>query len=56
MPAYLYSFINVVSLLSVFYCLKLKTDKIDTDVLQWLEQLWDYENVFGTGVVRANEC
>ena len=24
--------------------------------LQWLEHLWDYENMFGTGVVRANEC
>ena len=25
--------------------------------LQWLEHLWDYENVFETGVVRrANEC
>ena len=24
--------------------------------LQWLEHLWDYENMFETGVVRANEC
>ena len=23
---------------------------------QWLEHLWDYENMFETGVVRANEC
>ena len=23
--------------------------------LQWLEHLWDYENVFKTGVVRAIE-
>ena len=23
--------------------------------LQWLEHLWDYENLFETGVVRANE-
>ena len=22
--------------------------------LQWLEQLWDHENMFETGVVRAN--
>ena len=24
--------------------------------LQWLEHLWDYENMFETGVLRANEC
>ena len=24
--------------------------------LPWLEQLWDYANMFETGVVRANEC
>ena len=24
--------------------------------LQWLEQLWKYENMCETGVVRANEC
>ena len=24
--------------------------------LQWLVQLWNQENKFGTGVVRANEC
>ena len=24
--------------------------------LQWLEYLWNYENMFKTGVVRANEC
>ena len=24
--------------------------------LQWLEHLWDYENMFETGVVQANEC
>ena len=23
--------------------------------LQWLEHLWDHENQFETGVVRANE-
>ena len=23
--------------------------------LQWLEHLWDYENLFETGLVRANE-
>ena len=23
---------------------------------QWLEHLWNYENMFETGVVRANEC
>ena len=24
--------------------------------LQWLEHLWDYENSFESGVVRADEC
>ena len=24
--------------------------------LQWLEQLWNHENMFETGVIRANEC
>ena len=24
--------------------------------LQWLEQLLDHENMFETGVVRADEC
>ena len=24
--------------------------------LQWLEHLWDHENYFETGGVRANEC
>ena len=29
---------------------------ITTAELQWLEELWNYENLFETGVVRANEC
>ena len=24
--------------------------------LQWLEHLWNHENIFETKVVRANEC
>ena len=24
--------------------------------LQWLEHLWNHENMFETGVVRAKEC
>ena len=24
--------------------------------LQWLEHLWNHENMFETGVIRANEC
>ena len=24
--------------------------------LQWVEHLWNHENMFETGVVRANEC
>ena len=30
--------------------------KQNTVELQWVEHLWDYENMFETGVVRANEC
>ena len=29
---------------------------IHTLELQWLKRLWDYEFMFETGVVRANEC
>ena len=29
---------------------------IFTVELQWLEHLWDYENMFETEVVRAKEC
>ena len=28
---------------------------LNTVELQWLEHPWDYENLFETGVVRANE-
>ena len=33
------------------------TEKVllTTVELQWLEHLWDYENLFETGVVRAIE-
>ena len=44
--------LNFVSLLSGGELLK---QRISTVELQWLEHLWDYENVFETGVVRANE-
>ena len=30
--------------------------EIHTVELQWLEHLWNLENMFETGVVRANEC
>ena len=30
--------------------------RIDTVDFQWLEHLWNYENMFETEVVRANEC
>ena len=29
---------------------------VTTVELQWLEHLWDYENKFETGIIRANEC
>ena len=29
---------------------------INTVELQWLEHLWNHENMFETGVVRASEC
>ena len=28
----------------------------NTVELQWLKHLWDYENLFEIGVVRASEC
>ena len=31
------------------------TDRQNTVELQWLEHLWDYENLFETGVFRAIE-
>ena len=30
--------------------------KLNTVELQWLEHLWNHENMFETGVGRANEC
>ena len=29
---------------------------IDTEELLWVEHIWNHENVFEAGVVRANEC
>ena len=29
---------------------------VNTVEFQWLEHLWSHENMFETGVVRANEC
>ena len=29
---------------------------LNTVELQWLEHLWNDENMFETGVVRPNEC
>ena len=28
----------------------------NTVEIKWLEHLWNHENMFETGVVRANEC
>ena len=28
----------------------------NTVELQWLEHLWNHENILETGVARANEC
>ena len=36
-------------------CLSKTTSACTVD-LQWLEHLWDHENIFETVVVRANEC
>ena len=30
--------------------------ELSTVELQWLENLWNHENMFDTGAVRANEC
>ena len=35
----------------LYFCLLKKEISVK---LQWLEQLWDHENLFETGVVRAN--
>ena len=37
-------------------CAGTYTENSFTVELQRLEHLWDYENMFETGVVRANEC
>ena len=29
---------------------------VHTVELQWLENIWNHENIFETGVVQANEC
>ena len=29
---------------------------MSTVEFQWLEHLWNHENMFETGIVRANEC
>ena len=29
---------------------------VTTVKLQWLKHIWNHENMFETGVVRANEC
>ena len=38
------------------YSLANAADKVSTVELRWLEHLRDHENMFETGVVRANEC
>ena len=37
----------------VSYNMKKSKSKLNTVELQWLEHLWDYENLFEAGVVRA---
>ena len=32
------------------------SSEIRTVKLQWREHCWNHENMFGTGVVQANEC
>ena len=34
----------------------MKQSSLITVELQWLEHLWDHENMFESGVVRANEA
>ena len=52
------SVIEVVSLTEAnfFSHIHLSNNLLTTVELQWLEHLWDHENWFKTGVVRANEC
>ena len=42
--------------LPVYLYKQAKIDLTYTVELQWLEHLWDHENMFETGVVPANEC
>ena len=46
----IYFFLNFIHLLFDFSL------NLNTVELQWLEHLSDHENMFETGVVRANEC
>ena len=42
---------------SMQQCTQKDADDIANTVeLQWQEHLWNHENMFETGVVRANEC
>ena len=48
-----------VSLGTVFRALSVSvpyTFQNTVEQLEWLEQLWNHENMFKTGVVRVNEC
>ena len=42
------------SALLCLFCKGMLKNKYTVE-LQWLEHLWDHENMFETGVVRANE-
>ena len=42
--------------IDVYHGHKTTQQQQHTVELQWLEHLWDHENMFKTGVVRANEC
>ena len=44
----------VFGMFSERFLLKLKSTS--TVELQWLEHLWNHENISETGGVRANEC
>ena len=47
---FLYYMFNITFYIQKIMCL------LYTVELQWLEPLSDHENIFETGVVRANEC
>ena len=48
-------FLIIIVIFFFKFCLEILSHK-KTVELQWLEHIWNHENMFETGVVQANEC